>query len=346
MNITDYDYDLPEELIAQQPLMARDESRMMVLSGNCETITHSTFNRLPEFLSNGDLLVVNDTKVFPARLNGVKQDTGGFTEIFLLRPYRDDTWEALSRPAKRLRVGTVVVFGNKELYAEIIAKGNNGHVQVRLTSDGNNIDHVIDRIGKIPLPPYIRRDPSAADKERYQTVYARERGAVAAPTAGLHFSEALLDNLADKGIDTASVTLHVGIGTFRPLTEADADSDRLHREYCSVTPETVNRIVACRESGGRVIAVGTTTARALESASTQGVIAPYDGRTDIFIKPPYTFKSVDAMITNFHLPRSSLLMMVSAFAGRERILTAYDEAVREHYRFFSYGDAMLIFGGA
>jgi S-adenosylmethionine:tRNA ribosyltransferase-isomerase len=343
LNLFDYDYNLPEELIAQKPLETRDKSRLMVLPAGTGSIIHTTFHNLPEFIHKGDLLVINDTRVFPARLTGTKESTGAAIEIFLLRPLVDGTWEALSRPAKRLRAGTCVVFKNDTLRAMIVEKGTDGCVRVELLSP-IEINEAIDMIGKTPLPPYIKREPEDFDRERYQTVYAKERGAVAAPTAGLHFSEALLGKLTALGIMKASVTLHVGIGTFKPLTEEEARSDRLHSEFCIVPGTTAAMIKECRAGSGRVIAVGTTTARALETASIYGEIKPYKGWTDLFIKPPYRFKSVDALITNFHLPRSSLLVMVSAFAGRDRIIHAYREAIREKYRFYSYGDSMLIFG--
>jgi S-adenosylmethionine:tRNA ribosyltransferase-isomerase len=336
-----FDYDLPAERIAQEPSPERDRSRLMVFSPE-GGILHRTFRDLPDFLRPGDILTANDTKVFPARLIGNKEGTGGEVEIFLLRPAPDGSWEALCRPSKRLREGTVIRFGEGLLRAIVAGKGDYGHVRVNLESE-IGVNEAVDRLGRIPLPHYIRREPEAGDRERYQTVYARTRGAVAAPTAGLHFTPAVLATLAAKGVGFATVTLHVGIGTFRPLTEADAEEDRLHSEYCLVPEQTADLVRHTRERGGRVFAVGTTTARALETASRSGEIRPFEGFTDIFIKPPYQFRSVDALITNFHLPRSSLLMLVGAFAGREHILDAYRVAVEEKYRFYSYGDAMLIF---
>ncbi|MCE5252384.1 tRNA preQ1(34) S-adenosylmethionine ribosyltransferase-isomerase QueA [bacterium] len=344
MNLAEYDYNLPVELIAQKPPEVRDQSRLMVLPEGNHPVLHTTFTNLPEFLRKGDLLVVNDTRVFPARLVGTKENTGAEIEIFLLRPYGDGTWDALSRPAKRLKEGTVIDFGNGALRAVIVEKGADGRVRTELSSD-MDIDEALEKLGKTPLPPYIKREPEDFDRERYQTVYAKERGAVAAPTAGLHFSGILLDKLASMGVERAAVTLHVGIGTFKPLTEDEARSDRLHSEYCIVTETTVDKIRSCRSGKGRVVVVGTTTARALETASSSGAPESYEGWTDLFIKPPYRFRSVDALITNFHLPRSSLLVLVSAFTGRNRILNAYREAVSKQYRFYSYGDAMLIFGG-
>jgi len=339
--LDDYDYDLPERLIAQHPADERDASRLLVVGG--VTISHKTFRDLPDCLTPGDLLVVNDTRVFPARLIGRKEATGGEVEIFLLHPAGNGSWEALCRPARRLKEGTVVVFGDGCLRAVVEGRGESGHLMVRLESEGD-VDESVDRVGRIPLPHYIRREPEKDDIERYQTVYARHRGAAAAPTAGLHFTPGMLELLAARGIHHVPVTLHVGIGTFRPLTEETAAGDRLHAEYCRVGPETAAAVRDARARNGRVVAVGTTSVRALETASASGMIAPFEGWTDLFIRPGYRFRSVDALITNFHLPRSSLLMLVCAFAGRERVLGAYREAVREGYRFFSYGDAMFISG--
>ncbi|HDY90485.1 MAG TPA: tRNA preQ1(34) S-adenosylmethionine ribosyltransferase-isomerase QueA, partial [bacterium] len=300
MNLNDYDYNLPVEKIAQKPTEHRDKSRLMVIDIGRDSISHRTFSDLPELLHKGDLLVINDTKVFAARLTGKKETTGGAIELFLLRRYEDGTWDALSRPAKRLRKGLAIIFGNGLLRAEVVKKGLNGHVRVRLESE-DDIDATIDRLGKTPLPPYIKREADDTDRERYQTVYAQKRGAVAAPTAGLHFTESVLNKLTSRGIKITSVTLHVGIGTFRPLSEEEAENNRLHSEYCHVPQFTVRMVKECRDRGCRVIAVGTTTARALESASAGGEIGSFEGWTDIFIKPSYTFKSVDSLITNFHL---------------------------------------------
>ena len=342
MNLDDYSYNLPPDLIAQKPAPTRDSSRLMVLERD-GGIRHQFFRDLPSLLREGDVVVVNDTRVFPARLIGRREHSGGEAEIFLLTPRGDGRWNALCRPAKRLRTGGRVVFGDGSLIAEIIEKGADGHVAVQFESD-DDLDSAIERFGRTPLPPYISRDPIPSDRERYQTVYAENRGAVAAPTAGLHFTPQILEELEAKGILVARVTLHVGIGTFRPLNEAEAQGTALHEEYCVVPESTVKTLQECRKRGGRIVAVGTTTSRALETASQNSGLAPFTGRTDIFIKPPYRFRSVDILVTNFHLPRSSLLMMVSAFIGRERILAAYTEAVRQRYRFYSYGDAMILFG--
>lgn len=342
MNLSEYDYNLPAELIAQKPLDNRDDSRLMVLPSDTDTVLHNHFHDLPGFLREGDLIVINDTQVFPARLVGAKEKTGGEVEIFLLSRYEDGTWDALSRPARRLKAGTQIVFGDGILIACIVVKGQDGRVRVQLSSD-IGIDKAIDSVGKTPLPPYIKREPESTDSNRYQTVYAKKRGAVAAPTAGLHFTETLMDKITALGVEIASVTLHVGIGTFRPLSDDEAQSGKLHSEYCEVTEKTACMVNECRARRGRVFAVGTTTARALEAASGSGTIKQLKDWTDIFIKPHYIFRSVDALITNFHLPRSSLLLMVSAFGGKDRIYSAYQKAVQEKYRFYSYGDAMLIF---
>lgn len=341
MDLSDYDYNLPEKLIAQEPATERNSSRLLILDRNAGTIQHSVFSAIPTVFNKNDVIVLNTTKVFPARLIGQKSDTGGEAEIFLLNGGDDHEWDALCRPARRLKKGAVILFGDGLLTAEIIDKGEHGHVRVRLTS-ALPVGEVIDTVGKTPLPPYIRRPATEEDRRRYQTVYAEIRGSVAAPTAGLHFNEETLAAIAAQGVKTAKVTLHVGIGTFRPLSDEEADNETLHSEYCIVPEETANLVKDCRKSGGRVFAVGTTTSRALESASKHGEIAAFEGWTNIFIKPPYRFRSVDCLITNFHLPKSSLLMMVSAFAGRETMLSAYREAVKEGYRFYSYGDAMLI----
>jgi len=337
----DYDYTLPTELIAQVPAETRDRSRLMVLDRISDTLHHRTFSEIPVYLTTNDLLVVNNTRVFPARLIGKKIPSGGEIELFLLRSDDDTHWEALSRPARRIVKGTTVDFGDGLLRAEIMDKGDHGKVFVRLESK-IPVREAINRIGQTPLPPYIKRRAEPEDRERYQTVYARHRGSVAAPTAGLHFSEHLLKTIRSQGVKIAEVTLHVGIGTFRPLSDEEAAGNTLHSEYCTVTDDTADLVRRCRESGGRIFAVGTTTTRALETASHDGDISAFEGWTDLFIKPPYRFRSVDCLVTNFHLPRSSLLMMVCAFAGREKILGAYSEAVKERYRFYSYGDAMLI----
>jgi len=341
VNLEHYNYNLPTELIAQKPAEKRDQSRLMVLSPDSKSVKHRKFSDLPKFLKANDLLVINDTKVFPARLIGRKEHSGGKVELLLLRSLENSNWEALSRPAKSLRNGTVVLFGNGLIRAEIIEKGTSGYVKVNLESS-INIEDAIDKIGETPLPPYIKREPVPSDHDRYQTIYAQRRGSVAAPTAGLHFTQSMLDELSSRGVKTAAVTLHVGIGTFRPLSASEAQKKTLHSEYCIVPESTVLLVRKCREKGGKIFAVGTTTARALETASLSGEVKSFSGWTDLFIKPPYQFRSVDALVTNFHLPCSSLLLMVSAFAGEKRILDAYRKAINEKYRFYSYGDAMLV----
>ncbi|MFC1511671.1 tRNA preQ1(34) S-adenosylmethionine ribosyltransferase-isomerase QueA [Candidatus Latescibacterota bacterium] len=345
MKLDDYDYDLPKDLIAQEPAKDRDHSRLLVLDVQNNAIQHAVFRELPAYLRAGDVVVINDTRVFPARLIGSKADTGGEIEVFLLTRHPDGSWDALTRPARRVSSGTQVIFGDGLLEGTVVEKKPGGQVIITLTS-AIPIEEAIDRVGETPLPPYIRRAPTPEDRTRYQTVYARKRGAVAAPTAGLHFTDALLKEIEERGAKKTSVTLHVGIGTFRPLRPDDIDRETLHPEYCVVDEAAVETIQSCRKGDGRVFAVGTTTVRALESASQNGSLEPFEGSTDLFIKPPYRFRSVDALVTNFHLPLSSLFILVCAFAGRERVLDAYREAVRERYRFYSYGDAMLILGVA
>jgi S-adenosylmethionine:tRNA ribosyltransferase-isomerase len=337
MQLSDFDYYLPEELIAQFPLTVRDQSRLLVLDRQSDKLVHRRFYELPEYLNAGDTLVFNDTRVIPARLIGVKPDTGGKVEVFLLNRLEGDKWETLVKPGRKARPGTVIKFSD-ELACEILDVTEFGGRVVRFAFDGI-FEEILDRLGETPLPPYIHE--KLADKERYQTVYARERGSAAAPTAGLHFTENLLQQLRDKGINLAFVTLHVGLGTFRPVSVEDIEKHVMHKEYFSVPPATAALINETKQKGGRVIAVGTTAVRTLETAAEGGLVAK-SGWTDIFIYPGYRFKLVDGLITNFHLPKSTLLMLVSALAGRERILDAYRQAVEERYRFFSFGDAMLI----
>jgi len=343
VNLQDYNYHLPPELIAQEPSKERDISRLLVLNSITGEIHHRIFHDFPEYVNKNDLLVVNNTKVFPARLIGKREKTGGEYEIFLLKEIGKNIWDALAKKHSRLKIGTIISVGDGTIRISILEKNDNGHAIVKLESDMDIYD-AINNAGKVPLPPYIRREPSITDKDRYQTVYASERGSVAAPTAGLHFTDKTLAELREKGCETAEVTLHVGIGTFRPLNEDDADKDILHSEFCIVPGETSDSIKKCRDNGGKVFAVGTTSARSLETASATGIIAPFRGETNIFIKPPYKFRSVDNLLTNFHLPKSSLLMLVCAFAGRDNIMKAYSEAIEKKYRFYSYGDAMLIIG--
>lgn len=338
MLLSDFDYHLPEELIAQQPAERRDHSRLMVLGRSGGSIAHRRFYDLPQYLAPGDTLVFNDTRVIPARLLGVKSDTGARVEVFLLNRLSHDTWETLVKPGKKARPGVRLKFSD-DLSCEILAGTDFGGRVVRFAFAGA-FEPLLDRLGETPLPPYIHA--KLTDRERYQTVYARERGSAAAPTAGLHFTPELLRELAGKGINQAFVTLHVGLGTFRPVTADDISGHVMHREYYSVPPETADLVNRTREAGGRVVAVGTTSVRTLETAAAGGRVEPGSGWTDIFIYPGYTFKAVDALVTNFHLPKSTLLMLVSALAGRENVLAAYREAVAERYRFFSFGDAMFI----
>lgn len=338
MFLSDFDYELPEELIAQQPAQLRDHSRLLVLDRNSGCTDHKMFYDLPDFLNRGDTLVFNDTRVIPARLIGAKADTGARVEVFLLSRLTGDTWEALVKPGRKARPGAVIRF-SEELSCEIVAATDFGGRVVRFAFTGV-FETILDRLGQTPLPPYIHTE--LADQERYQTVYARERGSAAAPTAGLHFTEELLAKIQGGGVNLGFVTLHVGLGTFRPVNVERITDHVMHREYYSVPPETAELVNRTRAAGGRVIAVGTTSVRTLETAAAGGQVQAGSGWTDIFIYPGYQFRAIDALVTNFHLPKSSLLMLVSALAGRDNILAAYQEAVAERYRFFSFGDAMLI----
>ncbi|MBQ4054778.1 MAG: tRNA preQ1(34) S-adenosylmethionine ribosyltransferase-isomerase QueA [Clostridia bacterium] len=335
---SDFYYDLPEELIAQTPLAVRDSSRLMCVDRQSGELEHRVFHDIIDYLEPGDVLVINDSRVIPARIYGVKADTGVPMELLLLRQRELDTWEVLCRPGKRAKVGTVIIFGDGILRAEVLDITEGGNRIVRFSYDGDNIYSILERIGQMPLPPYITE--KLDDQERYQTVYARERGSSAAPTAGLHFTPELLERIRAKGVDIVPVLLHVGLGTFRPVKEEKLEDHIMHTEFISVSKESADRI---NNRKGRLIAVGTTSCRTLESASDEnGRILEYSGDTGIFIYPGYTFKAVDALITNFHLPESTLLMLVSALSSREIMLGAYNEAIKERYRFFSFGDAMFI----
>lgn len=344
MLVDDFDYELPEELIAQEPAEPRDASRLMVLERATGRVEHRIFRDLAEILQPGDCLVLNDTRVRPARLTGHRPG-GGRAELLLLRPLREDVWEVLGRPARRLRQGVRLLFGGPgaeeaQLEAEVLANRGEGLLEVRFLYRGD-WERLLDELGQVPLPPYIRKP--LRDPERYQTVYAREPGSAAAPTAGLHFTAELLERLRGRGVLQATVTLHVGVDTFRPVLEREVEAHRMHSEFFQLGEQAVETIRRAREQGGRVVAVGTTVVRTLESAAaSDGSLRPGGGWTDLFIYPGYRWRVVDALVTNFHLPRSTLLMLVAAFAGRERILAAYREAVRRRYRFFSFGDAMLI----
>ena len=339
MNVADFDYNLPEELIAQVPIQKRDESRLMVLNKKEQTIEHKTFKDIIDYLKPGDVLVRNNTKVLPARLYG-KKETGANVEFLLLKNINDDIWECIVRPGNKLHVGTKVVFGEGLLNATIldIMPGGTRKVEFRYQGIFNEI---LDQIGLMPLPPYIHEE--LKEKDRYQTVYAKYDGSAAAPTAGLHFTEELLKKVQEKGVQIANVTLHVGIGTFRPVKEETVENHEMHSEHYYIKQEDVEKINQAKKNGNRVIAVGTTSCRVLETISDEnGYVKEIEGDTQIFIYPGYKFKCLDGLITNFHLPQSTLLMLVSALAGREYMLNAYEEAVKEKYRFFSFGDAMFI----
>ncbi len=340
MNIKDFYYDLPHELIAQHPLKDRASSRLMVLSRKTGDICHKHFYDIVDYLNEGDCLVMNNTKVIPARLYGEKEGSGGRIEFLLLRRIDIDTWEIILRPGKKARRGSRFVFGGGLLHAEILEVKDDGNRIARFEYDGI-WEEILDRLGEMPLPPYIKE--KLEDKNRYQTVYSKIEGSAAAPTAGLHFTEELLAKIRAKGVKCAFVTLHVGLGTFRPVSVDNIEEHKMHSEYYEVSAETADIINTARKNGGRIIAVGTTSVRTLETcASENGEIMPKTGDTSIFIYPGYRFKAVDSIITNFHLPESTLLMLISAFADRETIMRAYDEAIKEQYRFFSFGDAMLI----
>ena len=339
MKTSDFMYELPEELIAQTPAEKRDASRLLVLDRNTGRTEHRHFYDLPEYLHPGDCLVLNDSRVIPARLFGVRP-TGGAVEVVLLRDLGGGRWECLSRPGKKMRPGTEVSFGDGELTGVVEEVAGDGNRIIRFRHEGIFLE-ILDRLGQMPLPPYIKTQLS--DPNRYQTVYAREPGSAAAPTAGLHFTPELLDRIRDMGVDVRFVTLHVGLGTFRPVKAENIEEHEMHSEFCTVPADTAQAIRETKERGGRIIAVGTTSCRTLESfAAEDGSIAAGSRWTDIFIYPGYRFKCIDALVTNFHLPGSTLVMLVSALAGRENILKAYAEAVDMKYRFFSFGDAMLI----
>ena len=337
----DFWYDLPKELIAQEPADPRDSARLMVLSQKDDSIQHRIFRDLPEYLEPGDLLVVNNSKVLPARIVGVKQPTGAVCELLLLRQVKGDQWECLAKPGKRMQPGTKVSFGDGTLTAVVDETMEDGNKYVTFYYDTETLYEKLDEFGKMPLPPYIKEE--LQDSERYQTVYSRELGSAAAPTAGLHFTKELLKEIEDMGVKTCFVTLHVGLGTFRPVKAEKIEEHEMHSEFCIVPQETADIINETKKNGGRVIAVGTTSCRTLESfAKADGTMEASSGWTNIFIYPGYTFKCIDALITNFHLPESTLIMLVSALAGRENVLHAYSVAVEEEYRFFSFGDAMIV----
>lgn len=342
MNLHDFYYELPEELIAQDPLSDRSSSRLMVMDRRTGALEHKIFRDIVDFLKLGDCLVINDTKVIPARLIGEKDGTGAAIEVLLLKRKEDlkDVWEVLVKPGKKAKPGTRITFGGGRLAAEVIDIVDEGNRLIRFEYEGI-FEEILDELGQMPLPPYITH--KLQDQNRYQTVYAKHEGSAAAPTAGLHFTKELLEQISNKGVDIAMVTLHVGLGTFRPVKVENIQEHHMHSEFYMITQEAADKINAAKERGGRVICVGTTSCRTIESAASEdGRLEACSGWTEIFIYPGYKFKMLDALITNFHLPESTLLMLVSAFAGRENVLAAYKTAVEERYRFFSFGDAMFI----
>ncbi len=337
---SDFYFDLPEELIAQDPLLDRSSSRLLTLNKNNGNFEHHIFKDIVDYLNPGDCLVLNNTKVIPARLFGVKEETGAVVEFLLLKRKENDVWETLVKPGKKARPGMRFSFGDGQLKCEIVGLAEEGKRLVHFEYEGI-WEEILDTLGEMPLPPYITH--KLEDKNRYQTVYAKYEGSAAAPTAGLHFTNELLKQIVDKGVDVAYVTLHVGLGTFRPVKEDNILEHHMHSEYYEITEEAADKINACKERGGRVVCVGTTSCRTVESAADEnGRLKACCNNTEIFIYPGYKFKILDALITNFHLPESTLIMLVSALAGRENVLAAYEEAIKERYRFFSFGDAMYI----
>ncbi|ANU12832.1 S-adenosylmethionine:tRNA ribosyltransferase-isomerase [Planococcus halocryophilus Or1] len=341
LNIQDYDFDLPEELIAQTPLLDRTSSRLLVMNKESGATSHRHFRDIIDYLHKGDTLVLNDTRVLPARLMGVKEDTGANIELLLLKQIEDDVWETLVKPAKKVKIGTVVSFGEGLLRAECTGILDHGGRHFKMIYAGIFYE-ILDQLGEMPLPPYIRE--KLEDQDRYQTVFAKERGSAAAPTAGLHFTDELLEKIRNKGVNITFITLHVGLGTFRPVSVDSIEDHEMHSEFYRITKETAELINETKRKGGRIVSVGTTSTRTLESVAQKfdGELQEDSGWTDIFIFPGYEFKAVDGLITNFHLPKSTLVMLVSALSSRDHILNAYNQAVDERYRFFSFGDAMFI----
>lgn len=340
MKTSDFYYDLPKELIAQDPLEDRSSSRLLVLHRKSGRVEHRVFTDIVEYLKPGDCLVRNNTKVIPARLYGTRVDTGATIELLLLKRMENDVWETLVKPGKKARKGAVISFGDGILTGEIIEVKEDGNRLIQFRYEGI-FEEILDQLGQMPLPPYITH--TLKDKNRYQTVYAKYEGSAAAPTAGLHFTEELFRKLEEKGVLVANVTLHVGLGTFRPVKVDDVSKHHMHTEFYQVTKEEADKINKAKQAGGRIVCVGTTSCRTIESAADEnGVLKPGQGDTDIFIYPGYSFKMMDVLITNFHLPESTLLMLVSALAGKEQVMRVYEEAVQEKYRFFSFGDAMII----
>lgn len=340
MKVEDFDYNLPERLIAQTPLEKRDSSKLLILDKNTGEIEHKHFYDIIDYLEKGDTLVLNDTKVLPARLIGEKETTGAVIEILLLKNIEKDNWECLVKPARRVKVGTIVCFGNGKLKAKCIKEDKEGIRHFTLIYDGILLE-ILEELGTMPLPPYIHEKPE--DQSRYQTVYAKEVGSAAAPTAGLHFTPELLEKIKNKGVNIAYITLHVGLGTFRPVNVEKVEEHEMHSEYYQVTKEVADLLTKTKKENHKIIAVGTTSTRTLETIMTKyNKFQECSGWTNIFIYPGYHFKAIDNLITNFHLPKSTLVMLVSALAGRDNILHAYNEAIKREYRFFSFGDAMLI----
>ena len=340
MQLDEFDYYLPQELIAQTPIEPRDHSRLLVLNKECDKIEHRHFYDITDYLRKGDLLIVNDSKVIPARIFGQRAQTGGVVEVLMLKALEENIWEVLVKPGKKARPGQIIEF-QEGMTGEVLDILEDGKRKIRFMHKASNIYEVLDKIGKMPLPPYITEE--LKDQGRYQTIYAKDPGSAAAPTAGLHFTNEMMNKIRKMGVRIAPVTLHVGLGTFRPVKEQDLSKHIMHSEYFSIPDETARLIKETKKAGNRVISVGTTATRTLESGFDEDLnLIKASGDTDIFIYPGYTFKVIDALITNFHLPKSTLVMLVSALAGREKILSAYEEAVKEKYRFFSFGDAMFI----
>ncbi len=341
MQVEDFDFDLPEELIAQTPLADRTSSKLLVLDKDNGEVTHHTFKHIIDEFQAGDCLVLNDTRVLPARLMGVKEDTGANIEVLLLKATEEDTWETLVKPAKRIKIGTVVLFGEGLLRATCVGETDHGGRIFKFTYEGIFYE-ILDQLGEMPLPPYIRE--KLDDQDRYQTVFAKERGSAAAPTAGLHFTDRLLDDIREKGVEIVFITLHVGLGTFRPVSVESIDDHEMHSEFYRLSKETAATINRVKKAGGRIISVGTTSTRTLETVANKfnGELQEDNGWTSIFIYPGYEFKCIDGLITNFHLPKSTLVMLVSALTTRDHILNAYNQAIQQQYRFFSFGDAMFI----
>ena len=341
MNINEFDYELPKELIAQTPLKDRSSSKLLIMNKKTGELKHEVFSNIIDYLNKGDVLVLNDTKVIPARLIGEKKDTGAVIEILLLKDIGNDTWECLGKPGKRLKIGSTITFGDGSLRCEVVDKLEEGIIHVKLIYDGILME-ILDKLGTMPLPPYIHE--KLEDQSRYQTVYAKVSGSAAAPTAGLHFTKELLKQIEDKGVIITYVTLHVGLGTFRPVEVDNILEHKMHSEYYVMSKETAEILNKAKEEGRRIIAVGTTSTRTLETIATnnKGIFKACSGDTDIFIYPGYKFKAINCLITNFHLPKSTLVMLVSAFSSRNMIMNAYNEAINNKYRFFSFGDAMFI----